>query len=58
MNMMVKFLKDERGMELPEYAVNTALIIGLVAGVITALAAAVSARFQLLTDLVGPGGTP
>ncbi len=57
MKGMVKFLKDERGMELPEYAVNVALIIGLTAGVITALAAAISGKFSALSTLI-TSGTP
>lgn len=55
MKRVQEFLRDERGMELPEYAVNVALIIGLTAGVITALAAAISGKFQDLTALIDTG---
>ncbi len=55
MRTIVRFLQDERGMELPEYAVNVALIIGLTAGVITALATAISGKFSALSALITSG---
>lgn len=52
MSIIRRFLRDERGLELPEYAVMTALIIAAVVGAIAALATAISGRFQTTADTV------
>jgi len=51
--MLKKFVKDERGLELPEYAVMTALIIAAVVTAIGALATAIAGRFTDVSTTVG-----
>lgn len=43
--MLKRFMKDERGLELPEYAVMAALIIAGAVAAVAALAVAISNRF-------------
>ena len=45
MQMLKRFWNDERGLELPEYAVMTALIIAAIVGGIGLLATAIVNRF-------------
>ncbi|MCH7909395.1 MAG: Flp family type IVb pilin [Candidatus Hydrogenedentes bacterium] len=44
MTMLKKFLKDEEGLELVEYAVMTALIVAVLTVAIGALSGAISDR--------------
>jgi Flp pilus assembly pilin Flp len=44
--VLKRFLKDEEGLELVEYAVMTALIVATLVGVIVALALAIQGRFS------------
>ena len=46
LEIMKRFVKDERGLETVEYAVMTALIIGAVIIAITALATVIAAKFD------------
>jgi Flp pilus assembly pilin Flp len=45
MNMLKKLIKDERGLELSEYAVMTALIVTALVLAIGSLSGAISTRF-------------
>lgn len=45
LNLVKRFLADERGLETVEYAVMTALIVAVMVTAITALSGAVTARF-------------
>lgn len=51
--MLRKFFAEESGMETVEYAVMGALVIAVTVATITALGAAVKARFEALTAAVG-----
>ncbi len=46
MKSLVKFLKDEQGLELSEYAVLLALIIVFLFAVVILLAEAIGTKFQ------------
>jgi len=46
MSMLKRFMRDERGLELSEYAVMTALIVAAIVGAITALSGAIENRFD------------
>jgi Flp pilus assembly pilin Flp len=48
-----KFMKDEQGLELAEYAVMAALIITAVVAAIVLLRNAIAARFNAITTVVG-----
>lgn len=50
---MKKFLKDETGLELSEYAVAAALVAIAVVGAFTALGDAIGARLNQLVSRVG-----
>ncbi len=50
---MKKFLRDETGLELSEYAVAAALVAIVVAGAFTALGDAIGVRLGQLVDRVG-----
>ena len=52
MNFIKKFLKDEQGLELSEYAVMCALIILLILAAITGLSSAISLAFQDTTTVI------
>ena len=45
MTMLRKFVKEEEGLELVEYAVMTALIVTAIVGAISFLAATIGDRF-------------
>ncbi len=51
--MISKFLSDETGLELSEYAVAAALVAIAVAGAFTALGDAIGARLNELASRVG-----
>jgi Flp pilus assembly pilin Flp len=51
-NKMRKFLLDDTGLELSEYAVAAALVAIAVAGAFTALGGAIGARLNLLVTRV------
>lgn len=53
--MFKKFLKDEAGLELSEYAVAAALIAIAVAGVFTALGDAISLKVTELGGHISSG---
>ena len=53
MKKIVKFFKDEDGLELSEYAVMGSLIIIALVTVITGLAGAISGAFTNLTNNIG-----
>ena len=57
MNTIKKFLKDESGLELSEYAIAAAIVALLAAGVFTALSSAISTKIQTLTNKIS-GGNP
>jgi len=46
--MLKRFIKDERGLELSEYAVMAALIIGAVVLIVTTLGTSIAAVFTNL----------
>jgi Flp pilus assembly pilin Flp len=52
------FVKDEEGLELPEYAVMTALIIAAIIAAIALLSAAISGRFTGLAGVISGIGGP
>ena len=47
-----QFMSDDRGLETVEYAVMTALIVGVLVIAIGALSTAVSARFDAVTAII------
>lgn len=51
--MIRKFLSDETGLELSEYAVAAALVAMAVVGAFTALGDAIGARLNQLASRVG-----
>ena len=53
--MLKKFLKDETGLELSEYAVAAALVAIAVAGVFTALGDTISDRINELEGHIASG---
>jgi Flp pilus assembly pilin Flp len=53
--MFKKFLRDESGLELSEYAVAAALIAIAAAGVFTALGDSISAKITELGDHISTG---
>ncbi len=55
--LMKRFLKDEQGLELSEYAVMAALIILLIVAAIEALSGAITGAFTRVTDVVTAAGT-
>ena len=52
MQKIMKFIKDEDGLELVEYAVIAALIVAAVIITIAALGAQINVRFQALLDAI------
>lgn len=52
MAMLQKFLRDEKGLELVEYAVMTALIVAVIVTAITVLSAAISNRMDEVTTVI------
>jgi len=50
--IMRKFMKDEQGLELVEYAVMTALIVAALVTAITLLSGAISGRFGEVQGVV------
>lgn len=55
MQMIKNFLRDENGLELSEYAVAAALIIGAVAIAFTSLGTAVANRITALSTCISTG---
>jgi pilus assembly protein Flp/PilA len=53
--MLMKFLKDETGLELSEYAVAAALIAIAAAGVFTSLGDAISLKVNELGSHISSG---
>ena len=53
--MIKKFLRDETGLELSEYAVAAALIAIAVVGAFTALGGSITTRIQELTGHISNG---
>lgn len=53
--MIKKFLKDETGLELSEYAVAAALLAIAVAGVFTALGDSITGRINELSGHLSAG---
>ena len=58
LEIMKRFVKDERGLETVEYAVMTALIVGAVVVAIGLLASAVVTRFGIVEEVVNPAAVP
>jgi Flp pilus assembly pilin Flp len=54
--LLKRFMKDERGLELPEYAVMTALIIAGTVLAIKTLSSAIGDRFTEVEDVVSTAG--
>ena len=52
-----KFIKEEDGLELSEYAVIGAIIIGVGAGVYLALSNAISDAITSITDTISTSGS-
>ncbi len=52
--MIKRFLRDETGLELSEYAVAAALIVGAVATAFGLLGDAIVARINDLTAIINP----
>ncbi len=53
--MIKKFLRDESGLELSEYAVAAALVIIAAAGAFTFLGEAINSTIGQLVEAVTPG---
>ena len=53
LEIMKRFVKDERGLETVEYAVMTALIVAAIVGAIALLATTIAARFNAVEVVVG-----
>ena len=53
MEMLKRLWKDERGLELSEYAVMAALVIIVAIGIIGLLGDAIIAKFTELKDAIG-----
>jgi Flp pilus assembly pilin Flp len=53
MKLARRFLRDERGLELSEYAVMAALIIVAILTAIFGLRGAIETRFNQLRDAIG-----
>jgi Flp pilus assembly pilin Flp len=51
----MRFLKDEQGLELSEYAVMAALVIAVAVGAITLVGNAIDARFNALQGHINGG---
>ena len=54
MHKIMNFIKDEDGLELPEYAVMAALIILGIVGVIGAVGTQIGNNFEALEDAITP----
>ena len=52
MTLLRKFLKEEEGLELVEYAVMTALIVVAIVGAVSLLAGTMGARFTLIDGVI------
>ncbi|MNG16897.1 Flp/Fap pilin component [compost metagenome] len=52
---VVKFVKDEDGLTVVEYAVAGGLVTALVVGLFTTLGTAVQAKIQVLCDALNDG---
>lgn len=52
MDILKRFLSDDEGLELSEYAVMCALIILLIIAAITGLSSAISGAFQDTTAVI------
>lgn len=52
MTLVKRFLKDEQGLELVEYAVMTALIVGVLTIAIGALSGAISDRMTEVETVI------
>jgi len=52
MKALMKFVRDERGMETVEYAVMTALIVAALVAAITALSLAIQGRFGAVEGVI------
>jgi Flp pilus assembly pilin Flp len=51
-NMLKRFVQDEQGLELSEYAVMAALIVAALITVIVALRGAIGNKFSGLADTI------
>jgi Flp pilus assembly pilin Flp len=51
-NLLKRFVRDESGLELSEYAVMTALIVAALVTVIIALSGAIQVRFGQVEDTI------
>lgn len=59
MEMLKRFIKDERGLEASEYALLLALICLGIAGVVAALSTKIQSAFTRATDeIVVPAAAP
>ena len=58
MNMLKRFIRDESGLELSEYAVMVGLIVILVVGAITLLSGAIQSAFERTAGIIDGGGAP
>ena len=56
MNFIKKFIQDEQGLELSEYAVMCALIILLILAAITGLSSAISNAFIDTSSIINQRG--
>jgi Flp pilus assembly pilin Flp len=54
MEMLKRFVKDERGLEGSEYALLLALIAIAIVTAVTALSTAISGRFDETTAIIAP----
>ena len=52
MRQIKRFFKDEEGLELSEYAVMAALVIGAIIVTVTLLGTNISTRFDTLADTI------
>jgi len=58
MNTLRRFIRDERGLELSEYAIMAALVIIVAVGVIIAVGNNISTIFGKLRDQLVPPAVP
>lgn len=50
--MLMKFVRDESGLEMSEYAVAAALVIGTTIAAFSSLGNVIVAKIQALTDAI------
>lgn len=57
MNTLKRFMKDERGLELSEYAIMAGLIIVVAVGTILTMGGYINSIFEKVRDALGDADT-